>query len=63
MHRLRELLTHVLSYLSRPLRVGSDRGDVPGWVMVVVMTGAAAHQNHPTGANGSRRAQVWLVGA
>lgn len=29
-----------LRLLQEPIRRGKDRGDVPGWVMVVVMTAA-----------------------
>lgn len=40
MSRIRDLLLHTLHSLSRPLRSDGERGDVPGWVMVVVMTAA-----------------------
>lgn len=40
MSRLNELLMQTLSLLTRPLRGDGERGDVPGWVMVVVMTAA-----------------------
>lgn len=40
MSRLHELLMHTLSLLARPMHSNGERGDVPGWVMVVVMTAA-----------------------
>ena len=40
MRRLHELLLQTLTFLLRPLRGDGERGDVPGWVMVVVMTAA-----------------------
>ncbi len=35
-----DLLVHVLAVLRRS--VADDRGDVPGWVMITVMTAAVA---------------------
>ncbi len=35
-----ELVLRTLERLSRPLDGDRERGDVPGWVMVVVMTAA-----------------------
>lgn len=40
MSRLQDLLLQVLTFLTRPARSDGERGDVPGWVMVVVMTAA-----------------------
>lgn len=37
---LSKLLVQLTSTLVRPLREEHERGDVPGWVMVVVMTAA-----------------------
>lgn len=40
MNRAMWLFHHLTVLLVRPLRGQRDRGDVPGWVMVVVMTAA-----------------------
>ena len=37
MHRLEDALAQLWSELCRP-RVRDERGDVPGWVLVTVMT-------------------------
>jgi len=40
MDRLQLLVVSLLALLTRPLQGNRERGDVPGWVMVVVMTAA-----------------------
>ena len=40
MNRLLTFLLCLTSALLAPIRGDRDRGDVPGWVMVVVMTAA-----------------------
>lgn len=40
MNQLLELVLRVTGAVTRPLRGDRQRGDVPGWVMVVVMTAA-----------------------
>lgn len=40
MNRVLMMLMHTMALLTRPLRSDRERGDVPGWVMVVVMTAA-----------------------
>lgn len=40
MSRVHELVLQALHFLTRPLSGDGERGDVPGWVMVVVMTAA-----------------------
>ena len=40
MNRLLAMMLQLVTMLARPLRGDRERGDVPGWVMVVVMTAA-----------------------